>query len=66
MAAIHTSYDPEQKLIKDPWLRSQMYWTTVEDLYHIVTKVKSIPSYRKRLIEEQRKLCPPDCERLFQ
>lgn len=66
VAAIHTSYDPSKGLIKDEWLKQEMYYTTPDELAALVAKVKADPEYRQRLIDAQRAERPEPTEELFQ
>ena len=63
--AIHVSYDPEKKLIRDPELRTRIYWETAEDLKKLLEDVKDSPALRQDLISAQRMEKPEDNELLY-
>lgn len=63
--AIHTSFDPDRKLIKDPTLRDRIYWETADDLKTLLERVKTDPTFRAETIALQRAEAPKDNERLY-
>jgi hypothetical protein len=63
--AIHTSFDPDRVLIKDPTLRHRIYWETPEELKALLQKVKTDPSFREETVALQRKEKPEDNESLY-
>lgn len=63
--AIHVSYDPEKKLIKDPELRTRIYWETADDLKNLLRDVKDSPALRQDIISAQRMEKPEDNELLY-
>jgi hypothetical protein len=63
--AIHASYDPDKVLIRDPELRTRIYWEKPEELRKLVRDVKESPALRQDLISAQRMECPEDNEKLY-
>jgi hypothetical protein len=63
--AIHTSFDPDRILIKDPVLRERIYWETAEELKALLERAKTDPEFREETIELQRKEEPTDNEALY-
>jgi hypothetical protein len=63
--AIHTSFDPDKVLIKNPALRNRIYWETAEDFKALLEKTKSDPAFRAETIELQRAEKPVDNAALY-
>jgi len=65
VSAIHLSYDPERRLIKDPTLRDRIYWETAEDLKSLLERVKTDDAFRRETVALQRAEAPIDNEKLY-
>ena len=65
VAAIHTSYDPDRILIKNPALAARIYWESADDLKALIRAVKSDAVFRKETIEMQRLEAPEDNLELY-
>ena len=55
--AIHMSYDPNKVLIKNEYLKQELYWTTEEDMFKLIQKAKDY-EYRKKIIALVREEVP--------